>query len=48
MRRSSRRRPWWARTWDESAPSVQFIVLALAMGIGLTVAVVIFVSFPPH
>jgi len=48
MRRSSRRRPWWARTWDESSPGVQFAVLALAMGIGLAVAVVIFLSFPLH
>jgi len=48
MRRSSRRRRWFGPYWDDAGPGVQFAVLALAMGIGLAVAVVIFLSFPLH
>ncbi len=48
MRRSSRRRHWLGPRWDDCGPGVQFAVLALGMGIGFAVAVVIFVNFPPH
>ncbi len=48
MRRSRRRRRWFGPRWDDAGPGVQFATLTLAMTIGLTVAVVIYVHFPLH